>query len=152
VSASLTLPMDATELIPQREPMRFVDRLIFYKDKEAETEALVSPDNPMLDAEGRLEGPALLEFLAQACAAYRGYEDGLEGGSVRVGFLVGSRKFRTTATARAGDRLIIHTKTVGVFEGFSIVDGEVRRDGETIASGTVKLWVAPDPSAGESGA
>ncbi|NTU59445.1 MAG: 3-hydroxyacyl-ACP dehydratase [Deltaproteobacteria bacterium] len=151
MSAPLTLPMDAADLIPQREPMRFVDRLVSYRDREAETEALVAPDNPMLDAQGRLEGPALLELLAQACAASRGYEDAVGGGSVKVGFLVGSRRFRATGTARAGDRLVIHTKTVGAFEGFSIVDGEIRRGGETIATGTLKLWVADGPPAAEPG-
>lgn len=146
MSTPLTLPMEAAALIPQRKPMRFVDRLLFYCDKQAEVEAFVDPENPMLDDEGRLEGVALLEFLAQACAASRGYEDSLDGGAVKVGFLVGTRRFHATAPARVGDRLTIHTKTVGVFEGFSVVDGEIRRGEETIAVGTLKLWVASDPS------
>lgn len=144
MSLSLTLPMDVEVLIPQRKPMRFISRLLWYEDKQAVVEALVEPDNPMLDSDGNLARVALLEIFAQACAASRGYEDSLDGGAIKVGFLVGTRGFRVGLGARVGDLLTVHTKTVGAFEGFSLVEGEIRRGDETLAAGTLKLWVTDD--------
>lgn len=146
MSPALKLPMDAVELIPQRKPMQFVDRLLSYREREAEVEAVVAPDNPMLDDRGRLDGVALLEFLAQACAAARGYEDRSAGGPVKLGFLVGVRRLQLRGTVRAGDRLTIRTKNVGAFEDFSIVEGEIARGEETVATASLKLWVTDDAS------
>ena len=65
------------------------------------------------------------------------------------GFLVGIRKLRVSGNAFADERLLTTVKTVGTFEGFAVVEGTVTRDGETLASGTLKLWItekeAPAP-------
>ncbi|MBI5017240.1 MAG: 3-hydroxyacyl-ACP dehydratase [Deltaproteobacteria bacterium] len=141
---SLTLPMGAEELIPHRKPMRLVDRLLERDELEARAEAVITADNPLVDEEGRLEGAALLEFMAQACAAARGHQDLSAAGPVKKGFLVGVRRVHVVGPARVGDRLEIHMATVGTLEGFSVLEGEVTRDGEVIATGTLKLWVADD--------
>jgi predicted hotdog family 3-hydroxylacyl-ACP dehydratase len=141
---SLTLPTDAEGLIPHRKPMRLVDRLVRCCETEARVEADIAADNLLLDGEGRLDGAALLEFMAQACAAARGYRDLSADSPVKKGFLVGARRLHVLATARVGDRLQIDVVTVGALDGFSIVDGEIRRDGTLIATGTLKLWVTDE--------
>jgi hypothetical protein len=37
--------------------------------------------------------------------------------------------------------LLIRIRTVGSFEGFAVVEGEIENASEIIASGTLKLWI-----------
>jgi predicted hotdog family 3-hydroxylacyl-ACP dehydratase len=138
---NLTLPMPAETFIPHRLPMRLVETLISFDNTAGVVEANVASDCILVDAAGTLEEVALVELLAQGYAVIKGYSDLLQGGQISEGYLVGIRKLRVTGQARAGERLLIHIRTVGSFEGFAVAEGEVERDSETIASGTIKLWI-----------
>jgi hypothetical protein len=46
-----------------------------------------------------------------------------------------------TGKAYAGDRLLTSIRTVGTFEGFAVIEGTVSRDAETVASGSMKVWL-----------
>ena len=141
-STELTLPKPAEAFIPHRLPMRLVDTLISYGENAGLVEACPGADSIMADADGALDETALVELLAQGYAVIKGYEDLLEGKEISEGYLVGVRKLRVPGRARAGERLLIRIRTVGSFERFAIAEGEIESRGESIASGTVKLWVA----------
>lgn len=142
---ALDLPVGAEALIPHRPPMRLVDRLVAFDGQAGVVEARVAADGLLVDADGHLAPVAAVEFLAQAFAAVKGYADRLQGLPVKRGFLVGSRRVRLFADLRAGDRLEIAVRTVGTLEGFAVAEGEILRDGERVAAGTVKLWVPEEP-------
>jgi predicted hotdog family 3-hydroxylacyl-ACP dehydratase len=95
----------------------------------------------LVNADGTLDAVALVELLAQGYAVIKGYDDRRQGKEVSEGYLVGVRKFRVTGQARAGEQLLIRIRTVGSFEGFAVVDGEIENAIETIATGTIKLWI-----------
>ena len=91
--------------------------------------------------DGTLEPVVFVELIAQSYAAIKGYEDTLNGVSVREGFLVGGRRVKLLSKAHVGDRLTIDIETSGHLEGFCVVDGVVRRDEEILAEGSIKLWI-----------
>jgi 3-hydroxymyristoyl/3-hydroxydecanoyl-(acyl carrier protein) dehydratase len=61
-----------------------------------------------------------------------------------MGFLVGVRHMEFTGRAHAGDHLRTSIRTVTSFGGFAVVEGTVARGDETIASGSIKLWLVED--------
>jgi predicted hotdog family 3-hydroxylacyl-ACP dehydratase len=147
--AGITLPMAAELLIPHRTPMRLVDTLLSVNDGCAVAESVLPRSTMMADGEGRLDEVAFMELIAQSYAAFKGYMDLLEGKPVSEGFLVGVRHLEITGTAYAGDRLLTSIRTVGAFGGFAVVEGAVTRGDETLAAGTLKLWlVDPDADGG----
>lgn len=149
MKTDLTLPMPAQALIPHRPPMRLVERLLSYADGIGVVEAQLPPECLLAAPDGGVDEAALVELLAQGYAAIKGYDDLLNGKEISRGYLVGVRKLRLTGRARAGERLLVHIRTVGSFEGFAVADGEVERDGYLLASGTLKLWiVGAEPSGG----
>ena len=139
----LALPLDVERLLPHRPPMRLVDRLV---------EATLGPDCLLADVAGGLEPVALIELIAQAYAAVRGYEERSQGRPVQVGFLVGVSTitfpdlpgFRLTASTR----LEIRVRTVGMFAGFALAEGEVRAGDRCLAAGGIKVWVPVDEEGG----
>lgn len=135
--------MPADRILPHRPPMRLVDTLLSCKDGSGEAEATLPAHSLLAGGDGGIDEAALIELIAQGYASVKGYTDLARGIPPGKGFLVGMRKIRIFGKARAGDRLRISIRTTGVFGNFAVVEGSVVRAGETLASGTLKLWLAP---------
>ncbi len=143
------LPVAAESLVPHRGPMLLIDRLVSCTGVGGTVEARVKADNPFLGPSGELEPLAAVELLAQAFAACKGYADLADGSGPGKGFLVGARKVVTHDVARVGDVLQVNVAAKGEFDGFAVVEGEVRHDGRLVATGSLKLWVPREGRAGE---
>ncbi|MHB9061038.1 MAG: 3-hydroxyacyl-ACP dehydratase [Desulfobacteria bacterium] len=138
--------MDAERLIPHRAPMRLVDTLVSINDGCAVAESVLPRSTMMADGEGKIDEVAFMELIAQGYAAFKGYMDRLDGKPPGEGFLVGVRDLEVTGRAYAGDRLLTSIRTVAAIGGFAVVEGTVTRGDETLAAGTLKLWLV-DPDA-----
>jgi predicted hotdog family 3-hydroxylacyl-ACP dehydratase len=149
-----TLPQPVDRLVPHRPPLRLVHRLLEAAGGIGCAEAQVEAGSPFVDRHGRLTEPALLELIAQTCAAVRGWEGRTRGAAPRQGFLVGASGVRILGTARAGDRLLVRVRQESAFEDFFVVDGEVWHGEHRLAAGRLNLWVEPDalPGAPDHGA
>lgn len=141
MSDALSLPMAAQSLLPHRPPMLLVDTLIAFEPGCGSVSASVGQDNLFVDSRGQLDSVALVEMIAQSYAAIKGYEDTLNQIPVKQGYLVGSRKVSLLKTVYAGESLLIEITTSAVLEGFSVIDGVIKRGDETVAEGSVKLWI-----------
>lgn len=149
MTTDLTLPLPAERFIPHRLPMRLVDTLLSCRDAAGVVEATVAADGPLTSPELGLDEVAFVELLAQGYAVIKGYDDLLNGKEISRGYLVGIKRIQVSGRAAAGDRLLVRIRTVGKFEGFAVAEGEVEREGEILASGSLKLWIVPvDPAAG----
>ena len=137
----LTLPVCAEAFIPHRPPMRLVDTLISFADASGLVETTIPADCILADTDGTLDDAAFVELLAQSYAVIKGYDDTLHGKEISEGYLVGVRKMRIIGRASVGDKLLIRIWTVGRFEGFAVAEGEIACAEETIASGSIKLWI-----------
>ena len=137
----LALPIDAENLIPHRKPLCMVDRLTEYEDQAGTVEAVVSFENALIEDNGQLDQLAVTEMIAQACAAANGYEALLDKDPMKLGYLVGIKKFQFFGKALAGDKLQISVRTVGAISGFTVVEGQVICNQKIIAAGKIKLWV-----------
>lgn len=93
---------------------------------------------------GRLREIAMIEIMAQAAAAVKGYSNLLADEDIKKGFLVDSRKFLFKKKCYSGD--IIHTRIeiIKCFSGFSMLNGILECDGKELATGVLKLWVPDD--------
>jgi predicted hotdog family 3-hydroxylacyl-ACP dehydratase len=140
----VALPMPASLLIPHRTPMRLVDTLLSVHEGCGVTETVFPRTSMMADGEGKIHEVAFMEMIAQSYAAFNGYRDLVEGKPAGEGFLVGVRRLEITGRAYAGDRLLTSIRTVASFGGFAVVEGSVTRGDETVASGTIKLWLVED--------
>ena len=138
--------MAAEHLLPHRAPMRLVDTLVSVNDGSAVAESVLPRSTVMADGEGKIDEVAFMELIAQSYAAFKGYMDRMNGKPPGEGFLVGVRNLEVTGRAYAGDRLLTSIRTVAALGGFAVVEGSVTRGDETLASGTLKLWLV-DPHA-----
>lgn len=126
------------EILPQREPFVFVDRLVHYDERETVT-AFTVPAEHLLVEDRHLTASGILENMAQSSAARIGYLCRfILHVPVRIGYIGAIRKFRVHRLPAAGETLT--TKIIlreDVF-GITLTDAVVRVGEEVIAEAALK--------------
>lgn len=127
-----------SEILPQREPFLFVDRLVHYDERETVT-AFTVPADHLLVEDGHLTAAGILENMAQSSAARIGYLcKYILHVPVRIGYIGAIRKFRVHRLPAVGETL---TTTILFREdvfGISLVDAVVRVGEDMIAEASLK--------------
>ena len=111
------------ELIPHAGEMVLLDELVSCDEERVHARLRVRP-GLLSQADGSLPAWAGVEFMAQAVAAYAGYRTRSAGEPVKLGFLLGTRKYSCNVDAFPVDTLLdIHASSslqdengMGVFE------------------------------------
>ncbi|WP_299776290.1 hypothetical protein [uncultured Pseudoteredinibacter sp.] len=80
--------------------MSLLDEVTYSQDKQLRARATVKADNPFL-VDGHLPIWVGIEYMAQAVAAYAGLDALKKGEEVKLGFLVGTRKYKSQGTKLA---------------------------------------------------
>lgn len=81
-------------LVPHAAPMMLLDRLIAVDTESLHAELTITPHSMFFDEQEQGVGSWVgIEYMAQAIAAYAGNQALSKGESVRVGFLLGSRRY-----------------------------------------------------------
>lgn len=143
IKAALQLPIHARHLIPHKPPNRFIHRLIEMDGDTAVVESIL-PSECRLFHTRQLTNVAVLELMAQAYAALKGYLDITNDQPIGRGFLVGIRRFDMRASVDTTNRLLVRVGTTGSFNDFYLAQASVSAGGTPIAEGRLKLWIPSD--------
>ena len=105
----MTLPAIAS-LVPQQGAMALLDRLLAADAQTLSAEVAIRADSLFCD-EGEVGAWIGVEYMAQAVAAHAGFMAQLRGDAVKVGFLLGTRRFEASVPAFAvGSVLRVHAQ------------------------------------------
>ncbi len=129
-----------TKLIPQREPMIMIDKLLAFSEKELRTSFKIKTENIFVQA-GILQEVALIENIAQTAAAGTGYSAYSKNETPKKGFIGAVKKFEVYSLPKIDD--IIETKLNIVAEvlNASIVEGKVYCNDKLIAKAELKIFL-----------
>lgn len=138
----MTLP-DIHSLVPHSGAMSLLGRLLAARGDTLAAEVRIAPDS-MFCSNGAVGAWVGVEYMAQAVAAHAGFEARLRGEPVRVGFLLGARRYACSVPSfPVGSLLHIHVRRalqgengLGAFD-CRIEDG---RDGLELASATITVF------------
>jgi predicted hotdog family 3-hydroxylacyl-ACP dehydratase len=130
--------IEISEILPQRPPFLFVDRLERYDEVETVTSFSV-PENHLLVEDGRLTASGILENMAQSSAARIGYLcKYILHVPVRIGYIGAIRKFRIHRLPAVGETV---TTTIIFREdvfGITLADAVVRVGDDVVAEASLK--------------
>lgn len=137
--------IDIERLIPQRHPIRMVDRLISYDNGCAVTELTIRPDNFFVEEDGLLLEAGLIENIAQSASAMAGYE-AIKAGAAQppVGYIGEVKNFRLLRRPAPGEKLTTTINKGPEVEGVTIVVGRTESNGETLAETQMKIFINKD--------
>lgn len=140
-----------TDLVPHSGAMCWLDRVIDADAESLLAEATVRADH-LLVRDGRLSAAAGVEYMAQAAAAWAGWQrhaSAAEGGAARIGFLLGTRRYQCSRAAFCvGDVLRVHVQRLFQADnGLGQFECVITLDGAEVARASLNVFGPDDPEA-----
>ena len=110
-------------LIPHSDPMVLLDRLLAVDEHSLCAQVSITPDS-LFYAAGAVAAWTGIEYMAQAIAAFAGYQAFVSGQDTKLGFLLGTRHYESHCSAFALNsvlhihvqRVLQHPNGLGAFE------------------------------------
>ena len=87
---------DIRSLVPHAGSMVLLDRVISVEENSLCAEVGIRSDSLFCNADG-VGAWVGIEYMAQAIGAYAGYRARLRGEPVKIGFLLGTRRYESRA-------------------------------------------------------
>lgn len=143
IAVDETTPIES--LIPHRAPMCLIERLIEADDEHVLVEAVV-PAQGRFVRDGAMPTWVGIEFMAQAVAAWAGARAQRRGQPVRLGLLLGTRKYEMRRAALpAGARLRIHARCeLLAGNGLGMFECRITLADEEVASAMLSVYEPAD--------
>ncbi len=135
------------ELVPHRGIMSLLDAVQETDDYHTLASAVVKDSWP-LARDGAVASLMLIEVLAQAAAAWFGWQNLQQGKPVEIGFLVGVKEARFhTPQVAVGTRVEARIDCGIRRQSFLVMEGSVRDAASLLAEARLQLFV-PETSSG----
>ena len=134
----MDFPICAEELIPQRNPIILVDRLLKNNEALSLSDFQIRKDCVFVE-NGRLSSAGLLENIAQTCALRIGYLN--FGQHVRIGVVGAVKNFSVVRFPAVGETLTTTVKEVLYVAPALVVNAETRIGEESIATCEMKVFL-----------
>lgn len=90
----ITFPCPIVDYVPHGPSMSLLDSILEYQQSELIACVTITKDSHFIEA-GKVPAWVGIEYMAQTIAAHAGVRARLAGDAVKIGFLVGSRKFES---------------------------------------------------------
>ncbi|MDP3876621.1 MAG: hotdog family protein [Methylobacter sp.] len=127
------------DLIPHSGSMVLLERIIDYDDQSLIAEVVVRGDGLLGGDEKSVPAWVGIEYMAQAIAAFAGVTAKQANEPIRLGFLLGTRRYGSNIAAfKAGSILTIRVKKIMQDDNLGVFDCRIDGDGVEI---TAKLNV-----------
>ena len=131
--------IDVQTLLPQRPPFIMIDRLIHFDEVVTTTQLEVRSDNLFIE-DGVLNNCALVENIAQTCAARMGYiNQYIYKEHVRLGFIGSIKNLQVLRSVREGEILTTSIEVVQEVLQLTLVNATVKVGDETIVTAEMKI-------------
>ena len=140
---------DIRSLVPHSGTMVLLDRVISVDENSLCAEVAIHPSS-LFYADGGVGAWVGIEYMAQAIGAYAGYRARLRGEPIKIGFLLGTRRYESRRPFfPQGSVLKIYIKRVLESDnGLASFDCHIDDDGGEIASANVTVFQPADDQAG----
>lgn len=131
--------------VPHRGALNLLDAVERCDDLSIVARVRVPAEGPFSGVHG-VPAWVGIEYMAQAVAAWSGARARAGGGSPKIGYLLGSRRYEAAVPAfEAGTELQVFAQCELMGEnGLGMFDCRVECDGRVLASGRLSVFEPPD--------
>lgn len=136
----MSIATDILPFIPQRPPFVMIETLEDCSDTGAVTTFTVKKEN-IFTKDSVLTESALVENIAQTCAARIGYICQQENKPVPVGFIGAVQQLKIHSLPEVGDILQTSISIKNQIFNATIVEGKITCNGEIIASCEMRIFI-----------
>lgn len=131
-----------TSIIPQKAPFVMIDTLLSADQNGFQSTFTIASNNLFL-ASGVLSESALIENIAQTCAAGFGYLNSLEeDGEPKIGFIGAVTQVQNQLPAKENDLIETSVRILSTFDTIHLIEGTATSNGEVLLSCQMKIVLA----------
>lgn len=131
--------IDVHTLLPQQEPFVMIDQLLHFDEVTTTTRFKVREDHLYVE-NGRLNACALIENIAQTCAARMGYINHyIYKKEVQLGFIGSVKNLIVKRVPLLGETLTTTIKVMEEIMQLTLVQAEIKVGEETIVTAEMKI-------------
>jgi len=145
-------PYSVVDLLPHAPPAILIDAVLDWDRGRLDARVSIRPDSRFFEAGHGVPGYVGIEYMAQACGALAGLEAKSMEQPVRVGFLLGTRRYTCKVPwFRIGDELTIGITEV-LREGvMGVFDCRITLGGDEVAAARLNVYQPEDAAAVKQG-
>jgi predicted hotdog family 3-hydroxylacyl-ACP dehydratase len=132
--------VNAIDLIPQRMPFVFVDRLIYMDDKSSHGSFVIPPENIFVKS-GFYSASGMVESMAQTAAAGTGYLSVKNNKKVPVGYIGAVQKLDVLDWPPVNAEITMEINLITNIMQVSLVSGIVKYREKVMATCEMKIFV-----------
>ncbi|WP_343748754.1 hypothetical protein [Fluviicola sp.] len=131
-----------TSIIPQKAPFVMIDALVSADPNGFQSTFTIASNNLFLE-NGVLSESALIENIAQTCAAGFGYLNSLEeDGEPKIGFIGAVTQVQNQIPAKENDLIETSVQILSTFDTIHLIEGTAKSNGEVLLSCQMKIVLA----------
>lgn len=143
-------PWLVADLLPHAPPMLLLDEALVCEAEYAAAAVTIRAGHPFAQPDG-VPAHVGIEFMAQTCGLWAGGMAKRQGGAVRLGFLLGTRRYKAVRPYFLfGERLEISARLVFQDQGMGVFDCRIADGaGEVLAEAQLSVY-QPDDAGGDA--
>lgn len=136
------------QVVPHDAPMILIDQLVEYSDESATCSVTITPQSPFYNEQ--IEGvPSYIgvEYMAQSIAAYAGALANDINEAVKIGFLIGTRKYKTHQTMFCKNSILtiyVH-KLYQEESGLSVFECQISENKKILCDAKINVFQPEEP-------
>lgn len=138
------------QVLPHAHPMILLTQFIEAGEDHGICTVTISPDSPFFDQQHQAVPSYVgIEYMAQAIAAYAGANRLSRGGQVKIGFLLGCRKYQPAVSyfKNNAELTVQVTQLVMESSGLSVFDCQISDQQQVLVTAKLNVFQPEDHQA-----
>lgn len=137
------------DLVPHRDGMLLIDRVVGAEGETVRSEATIRPDNIFFQRGFGVPAYVGFELMAQTISAYDGLKRRRKGQTPAIGFLLGCRRYAAASKFfTEGQLLKVEVTSLLGEEGMASFECRILADdGSELANAVINVYRPTDPEA-----
>jgi len=132
--------MDIKSLIPQREPIIMIDKIVSHSDKKTSTSLTITETNIFVE-ENIFQSSGLIEHIAQSSAARMGMQIAEEGKKPLLGYIASIKNMMINRLPKVGETIMTEIIITNQINNIIVIKGESKVDNSVVSSCELKVFI-----------
>jgi len=135
-------PYPVADLLPHKPPMVLIDAVRGWDEGLLDASVTIRPGIPFHDPARGVPAYVGIEYMAQACGAYAGLEAVSAGQPVRIGLLLGTRRYAATVGWFEPDQeLLVRIRELFRDGSIGMFDCRIECEGRELATAQLSVYL-----------
>jgi len=132
--------MDIKLLIPQREPIIMIDKIIGHSNEKTSTSFIIKETNIFVE-DGFFRSSGLIEHIAQSSAARMGMETINQGKKPFLGYIASIKNLAINRLPKIGENILTDIIQTNQINNIIVIRGESKIDDIVVSNCELKVFI-----------